>query len=395
MNIVDVLLLVSLVVALANGWRIGIIRGLMGFLGLVVGGWCALQTIPIALDAFALSTVWRLVGGLGVIIGLAMLGQSAGFLIGDALRRLLRWMPIRFVDSMLGSAFRVGSWAVVVWLLSSALAFLPDRGLVHQVRTSEVISVIDSHAPEAADRATAALRNVLRDSRFPQVFADLAPRPVPDVAAASADVVNTPAVRGTFGSIFIVKAQADSCEQVMSGTAFVIAPGRLMTNAHVVAGANIVRVRAWGGSSMHRAEVVAFDPKLDIAVLAVDGLDAPALAFAPEAEIGTEAVVPGFTGGGPLTPDPARVADVLIARGHDIYGARRVDREIYVLRSAIAAGDSGAPLVALDGSVIGVVFAAATDREGIGYALTSQAVRALAFSAPRAQRAVATGACVA
>lgn len=395
MNLIDVLLAVSVLFAISRGWSIGILRGLFGLAGLLLGGWFALQTIPIALDAFTLSMGWRIIGGIGVVIGMAMLGQSVGFAIGSALRKALSWSPIRLVDSLLGSAFRLCSWAAIVWLLTSAMAYLPDRGIVHQVRTSEIVSILDTYAPEAADRATAAMRNVLRDSRFPQVFANLSPQPTNSVPAPDGTIVEDAEVRAAYRSVFKVQAQADSCEQIIKGTGFVYAQDRIMTNAHVVAGSNSVRVESWDGAKSYRADVVYFDAALDIAVLAVYGLDAPVLQFVGEAELGTQAVVPGFTGGRSLTPDPARVSDVMIARGHDIYGESRVDREIYVLRSNIAAGDSGAPLIDLNGGVLGVVFAAATDRKETGYALTAQAVRTAARSGRIADTPVVTGACAA
>jgi len=395
MNLIDFLLAVSVLFTLSRGWRIGIIRGLFGFAGLLLGGWFALQTIPIALDAFTISVGWRIIGGIGVVVGMAVLGQSTGFAIGSGIRRALRWSPIRLVDSLLGSAFRLCSWAAIVWLLTSALAYLPDRGFVHQVRTSEIVSLLDTYAPEAADRATAALRNVLRDSRFPQVFANLSPQPINSVPPPDGTIVGDPEVRAAYRSVFKVRAQADSCEQIVTGTGFVYARNRIMTNAHVVAGSNSVRVESWDGNRLYRAQVVFFDASLDIAVLAVDELEARVLPFAGEAELGTQTVVPGFTGGGPLTPDAARISDVMIARGHDIYGESRVDREIYVLRSHIAAGDSGAPLLDLDGGVLGVVFAAATDRKETGYALTAQAVRAAARAGKLAATSVLTGACAA
>lgn len=393
MNIIDLLLGVSVLFALSRGWRIGIIRGLFGFAGLLLGGWFALQTIPIALDAFSLSMGWRILGGIGVVVGMAMLGQGAGFAVGGGIRKALSWSPVRLLDSLLGSAFRLFSWGAIVWLLTSAMTVLPDRGIVHQVRTSEIVSVLDAYAPDVADRATAALRNVLRDSRFPQVFANLAPQPIVSVAPPDSSTVDDPEVRATYASVFKVRAQADSCELVASGTGFVYARNRIMTNAHVVAGSNSVRVESWDGSTRYRATVVFIDPALDIAVLAVRDLRAPVLRFVGEAEIGADAVVPGFTGGGALTPDAARISDVMIARGHDIYGESRVDREIYVLRAAIAPGDSGAPLVDLNGDVLGVVFAAATDRDDTGYALTAQAVRAAGRDGRLATAAVATGAC--
>lgn len=166
-----------------------------------------------------------------------------------------------------------------------------------------------------------------------------------------------------------------------------------MTNAHVVAGANQVRIRPFGAPGQYLARVVLFDPELDVAVLEVVDVVGVPLSFSEDANIGDDAVVPGFTGGDPLSPDAARIADRIIARGHDIYGAGRIDREIFVLRSAVAPGDSGAPLLDRMGRVIGVVFAAGTERDDVGYALTVRAVSQVISDGRTAATAVSTGAC--
>lgn len=393
MNWVDLLLTISFIVALTNGWRVGIIRGVTGFIGLVLGAWLALQLIPIAIDTFKLGIGWRIFGGIAFLVTLAMVGQGLGFGVGSAIRSALSWSPIRLIDSFFGSAFRIVSWAIVVWLSASVLALLPDSTLTNQVRESQIVQQIDSVAPTYADKATAALRRVLRNTTFPQVFAGIAPQPTHSVPAADPTVVADPDVTSTLDSVVEVLAQAPSCEMQMSGTGFLYSDGRIMTNAHVVAGADQVSVRRDGQTKQYRAKVVLFDPRLDIAVLAVKGFSGKPLAFAPEAAVGTEAVIPGFTSGKPLSPDAARVSEVIVARGHDIYGEGRVDREIYVLRANVAPGDSGAPLVGLDGRALGVMFAAGTDLKDAGYALTANAVARAAADGKSATTSVALGKC--
>lgn len=393
MNLVDVLLTVSILLAVANGWRLGIIRGITGFIGLILGAWFALQVIPIAVTAFDLGLGWRVFGGIAAIVTLAMVGQGLGFSLGSLVRSALSWSPIRFIDSLFGSAFRMTSWAVVVWLAASVLALLPENGLTNQVRGSQIVQQIDGLAPSVADRATAALRNVLRNTSFPQVFAGIGPTLEHTVEPASPMVVTDADVVSTFASVVEVMAEAQDCEMRMVGTGFLYSDGRIMTNAHVVAGADQVTIRRNGASKQFRARVVVFDPQLDVAVLAVDGFTGTPLRFAAEAPVGTESVVPGFTGGDPLSPDAARISDVIIARGHDIYGEGRVDREIYVIRSSIAPGDSGAPLVDLQGRVLGVVFAAGTELKDAGYVLTANAVQSAAALGTSATTSVSLGKC--
>ena len=393
MNWVDVALTVSVIVAVTNGWRVGIIRGITGLIGLIAGAWLALQLIPAFANVFNPGIGLRIFGGIAVIVTLAMLGQSIGFAFGSMIRATLSWTPIRLTDSLFGSGFRVLSWALVVWLSASVIALLPDSGLSRQVRGSLIVQEIDGLAPTVADQATAALRRVLRNTSFPQVFAGIAPTPVATVAAPDALAVQAPAVVDALDSVVEVLGVARQCEQRMAGTGFFFTGNRIMTNAHVVAGADEIRVRPFGDSAQYRARVVLFDPELDVAVLVVRGVRGTPLSFDPEAAIGEDAVVPGFTGGDPMSPDAARIADRLIARGHDIYGAGRVDREIYVLRSQVAPGDSGAPLLNLRGQVIGVIFAAGTDSDDVGYALTATAVSEAARTGERAIETVGTGVC--
>ncbi len=394
MNLVDVLLAVSIATAVGRGWRLGIIRGIFGLAGLLAGGWLALQTAPIAIDAISPSAAWRIATGVGLVAGMAIAGEVVGTTIGGVLRRALRWSPVQFLDSVLGSGFRVSSFAIIVWLLSSAMVVLPDQGVAHLVRTSDIVRFIDEYAPDAAYGATAALRNAMRITRFPVVFAGATPQPQTSARPADPQILRDGAVQATYMSVFKVRADAEACSERMSGTGFMYAPGRILTNAHVVAGANHVTVSSIDSTQHATADVVLFDPSLDVAVLAVKGLVATPLTIGPDLHTGSQAVVPGYTGGGPLSPDAARIADIIIARGHDIYGGATVDREIYVLRAHVAAGDSGAPLVGIDGTVVGMVFAAATDERDTGYALTASSIARVATQGRSSTRAVPLGQCL-
>jgi S1-C subfamily serine protease len=70
-----------------------------------------------------------------------------------------------------------------------------------------------------------------------------------------------------------------------------------------------------------------------------------------------------------------------------------VIREVFSLRSLIRPGNSGGPLVSLDGKVLGVVFAASVTDKGTGYALTSDQVAAAATHGISSSRTVGTGNC--
>jgi S1-C subfamily serine protease len=170
-----------------------------------------------------------------------------------------------------------------------------------------------------------------------------------------------------------VKVEVAACGGFQAGSGFVIGPGLVVTNAHVVAGMDGAQVIDAAGR--HDASVVLFDPDLDIAVLRTSGLAAPALPIsAGVVPRGTLAVVLGYPGNGNFTADSAAVLERQTAVGRNIYDVGLIRRDIYVLQSVVRPGNSGGPLVGTDGTVIGVVFATSTTDPAIGYALTSEEI---------------------
>lgn len=90
---------------------------------------------------------------------------------------------------------------------------------------------------------------------------------------------------------------------------------------------------------------------------------------------------------------PARVAARQLISGPNIYSAATVTRQIYILRATVRPGNSGGPLLAPDGKVYGVVFAASTIDPATGYALTAGQIRSDARAGASAVRPVATRGC--
>jgi S1-C subfamily serine protease len=79
--------------------------------------------------------------------------------------------------------------------------------------------------------------------------------------------------------------------------------------------------------------------------------------------------------------------------GPDFRNSRTVERDVYALYGIVRAGNSGGPLFATDGSVLGVVFASAIDDPNTGYALTARQVGDAARAGSTATAEVATGPC--
>ena len=111
-------------------------------------------------------------------------------------------------------------------------------------------------------------------------------------------MVEDPDIRAAGDST--VRVLGTACGLGVAGSGWVAEPGIVVTNAHVVAGADDTTVSTEGGPQVD-ATAVHYEPRNDLAVLEAPGLDAPPLELAPEAPSGAE-------GGGRLSRE--RPADV-------------------------------------------------------------------------------------
>jgi S1-C subfamily serine protease len=159
-----------------------------------------------------------------------------------------------------------------------------------------------------------------------------------------------------------------------------------------VAGSSAVRVETPGGSLS--ARVVVYDPEVDVAVLSVNGLSAPALSFAQQpAATGDDAIVLGYPEDGPFNVQPARIRERGEITGRDIYGDNTIRREIYSIRGTVRSGNSGGPLISGTGTVLGMVFATALDSTDTGFVLTDAQISGDANAGLSATAAVSTQTC--
>lgn len=215
---------------------------------------------------------------------------------------------------------------------------------------------------------------------------------VASVARPDASLASDAVVADVAHSVVKVRSVAYSCRRFTDGSGFVVAPERVMTNAHVVAGGENITV-AVDGRDLD-AVVVMFDPITDIAILNVPGLQALPLEFAHDtARSGTDAVVLGYPGGGPFAAYPARVREIVEIKAPDLYRVLTFTRQVYAIRGKVGHGDSGGPLIDRDGRVLGMNFGAAVHDPDIGFVLTAKLIYPHAVSSGAAQP-VATGPCI-
>jgi len=390
----DIAVLAVAFIAAISGWRSGAIGSLLSFVGVLLGAIAGVLLAPHLVGHIAAPRA-KLFAALFLILALVVVGEVAGVVLGRAVRGAIHSNSVRFFDSLVGVAVQLVVVLVAAWLLATPLTSSAGQpNLAAAVRGSRVLGQVNDYAPEWLKTVPKRLSSLLDTSGLPQVLEPFSRTPVAAVAAPDSALANNPVVANTEPSVVKIRAIAPSCQKVLEGSGFVLSPDRVMTNAHVVAGANSVTVEASGNP--YDATVVSYDPTVDIAILSVPNLPAGPLAFADAAvaaKSGTEAIVMGYPGGGGFNATPARIREEITLNGPDIYKSATINRDVYTVRANVEQGNSGGPLLDLNGQVLGVVFGAAVDDNDTGFVLTAKEVAAQ-LSHIGDTAAVSTGTCV-
>ncbi|MCF2529210.1 MarP family serine protease [Yinghuangia soli] len=374
MNVLDLILIVAAVAFAISGYRQGFIVGVLSFIGFLGGGVLGMWLVPYILEHFE-PGLGPSIAAICVVLVLATLTQAMATSLGSRLRRHLTWTPARIVDAAGGAVVSVSALLVVVWLIGSSVAGSTMPTVAREVRGSQVLGGVQQVLPQGADTWFSSFSNLLDSNGFPQVFSPFVHEDIPQVPPPDQALLASPAVQKSRDSIVKIVGTAKSCGKVIEGSGFVFAPNRVMTNAHVVGGVRKPTVQVGGEGKQYDAEVVLYDWRRDIAVLAVPGLKAAPLEFEANAQPGADSLVIGFPENGAFHVEAARVRAEIKAGGPDIYKRGTVSREVYSLYAKVRQGNSGGPLISPSGKVYGVIFAKSLDDESTGYALTADEVR--------------------
>jgi S1-C subfamily serine protease len=372
-NTLDVLVILTAVMAAVGGYRLGFFARVTSWLGLAVGVLAASLLLPTVLRQLEdASDAALLLVAVSLLVGAALIGQAAGLVLGAQLRLALPPGGLRTADQVAGAIAAVAGVFVALWLLLPTLGDIPGW-TAEQARASTIAREVDERFPPAPN-AIQALRRLVGDDPFPPVFDQLQPAPDPGPPPASTGLTQATAdsVRAS-----VVKVGGEACSRIQEGSGFFVADSLVATNAHVVAGQDQTAIELSDGSRAD-ATVVAFDPARDLALLRTS-VGRPVLPLG-EGQVGDTGGVFGHPGGGPLEISPFNVSDRVNARGRDIYDRAPAERQVLVLASNLAPGDSGSALVNPNGQVIGVAFAVAPDRDDVAYALTVGELRAVLAS---------------
>lgn len=389
MNSLDLIIAIVLVAYAISGYFQGFVVNLIATIGLLVGGLLAVAIVPKALSGQT-PTLSSSLLALGIVIGAAAIGQAVGTYIGTDLRDGMRWRPLRWVDAFGGSALSIVAVLCATWALGYSVSGTSIPYLSTASRGSAILERVDNVMPTQASSVLRAFNEVLDANLFPRYIDPFESEKITAVAPPDKAALASAGVRKASGSVYKILGQA-SCQRGIEGSGFAYAPGRVMTNAHVVAGVSEPFVVTDAGRTP--AEVVLFDPDLDVAVLAVGGLRGAPLDFDLGGGAGDSAAILGYPENGPFDARAARVRSTMRLRSPDIYDRGQVVRETFSVRGLVRSGNSGGPLVSEAGDVLGVIFAASVTDKSTGYALTADQVADDARKGIEATSPVSTGGC--
>src|SRR5207342_3380060 len=177
------------------------------------------------------------------VLVVAVLGQVVGVWIGSHLRLHITWRPARAVDSAVGAILGVLSVLLVAWMVALPLASSPYPNIVAALHKSKIVRGVDDAMPDAVRNVYSSLRRFIDRSGFPPLFGDLSSPRIVDVLPPDPRLLQSPVVSAAQPSVLKILSESPACDRGTEGSGFVYAPQRVVTNAHVVAGADSVEVQ--------------------------------------------------------------------------------------------------------------------------------------------------------
>jgi uncharacterized membrane protein required for colicin V production len=341
------------------GISTGFLRGAFSLAGFAFGAYVGARLAPVILsDGSPYVPVVSL--ACAVLFGTVMRGLAA--MLAGVLRTSIGVIPgMRLLDRLGGLVLGLVAGVFLCWAIGAVLLYVPgETELRRSVQRSTILSEINDVFPP--ERLLEELERVDPIGVFLGPPAIVAPPEKglakdPDVVRASKSVVRVTGI---------------ACGLGLEGSGWVVRPGLVVTNAHVVAGIERPRVDTASGKAF-ASTVVGFDLTNDVAVLRAPGLGARPL-VAAGAERGVPVALVGYPRNGPLTRTPARLGGTADVLSRDAYGRGPVRRTVTAIRGVVEPGSSGGPGIDAQGRVRTTVFAR-RPRETGGYGIPVELVQ--------------------
>lgn len=363
MGAVDLIVIAWVAVSAMLGARRGLVANVLGLAGFAIGALVGARIAPHLLSGGSQSAWLPLASMVGALVG----GSAAQTVTGSVAARLrgrLVHGPLRLVDTAGGLVAGAGLGLAVAWLAAVVALAQPALGLRRDVQGSAVLPALLRAVP--ADEVLNALARFDPLPVIPSIADRALPPPDPSV-------LRSPAARRDGASV--VRIEGSACGLNIQGSGWVLRPGIVVTNAHVVAGEQDAQVEVPNGPTLTGIPI-AVDPGDDVALLRVDKLRPPPLRLSHRAPSGAGAILIGYPENGPLTAVAGRAGSPVTALAPDAYGQHIHARTVVPLRGVLRHGDSGGPVVNRAGQVVAMMFAA-DEGGGIagGFGVPLQAIR--------------------
>jgi S1-C subfamily serine protease len=365
------------------GYLQGFIVGVLSLAGFALGAVLGARLGPLLLPGGSRSQYAPLFGLFGALLVGGVLASGLEGL-GVRARRTLKIPGLRTADGLLGAALTACIGLGIAWIVGAvALQATSSRTLRLDIQRSAILAELNHLLPPSGPILDA----LARFDPLPPIHG-----PAATVPAPTRGILAAAGVRAAFQSV--VRVTGTACGLGIEGSGWVVAPGLVITNAHVVAGESDTTVQAGGVGASMPATPVVFDAHDDVAILRVRGLELRSLALARMPATGTAAAILGYPLDGPFNAQPGRIGRTQLVRTQDAYGMGNFVREITPLRGLVRPGNSGGPMVDARGQVVATVFAAVTGTTTKGgFAVPSAIVAHQLTVAERSQSAVRTGPC--
>lgn len=384
----DWALIIVLLIVVVTGFRRGFWISMGTVIGAIAGVLGGLWFMPVIVELVP-AGVPRIITMVAATALLIWLGMWLGRKIGARLRLHISHPVLRLIDKFLGAIGNAAVTTVLIALIAFSISSVGVPGITSTLKNSRIVSVATDLTPEGARAWVAQVRaDVLDSSELPEL--DLAGD---DTSVEDQpDIEPTREVEATSDSSVRITGSAYECGQSQTGSGFAVAADRVVTNAHVVAGVQSPQVESLDGQ-LFTGQVVAFDPEIDVAIIALPGAQLPVVEFGDVIEPDEYAFILGYPSGGPHQIVDAQVQARGPATVENIYNDNPQLRDVYQIAADVRQGNSGGALVDEEGLVVGLIFARAAEAE-IGYALSNAEISEQITQAPQLSDPVSTGSCL-
>ena len=259
MTKVDLIALGFVALTAFIGWKKGLISTALSLVGIVLGAWLGSRLAPELLQGGKNSPYTPLAALVGAAVG-AILLETLGTLAGSALRSRVRRPKLTTFDATGGLVLGTLSGLAIVWVLGAVALLLPGQTDLRRGAQSSALLQRLNQVVSPTD----VLDVLARIDPFPTIAGPAGPVAPPDPRLARAVGVRR-------ASPSVVRVLGTACDVGVEGTGWAARPDLVVTAAHVVAGQKDTVVELQSGGRLP-ADVVAFDPRNDVAVLRVGNL---------------------------------------------------------------------------------------------------------------------------